>query len=110
MTRTHLAPLNSESAYRVPWHFERGHSGGVVASRGPSSHCFTLRNLGAERLTRVTFTLYGSGLMPTSAPSTLEPGDALEIVISGANLERNTIGLVRWFRPSGQEYLWRVSF
>jgi hypothetical protein len=121
MTRTHLAPLNPESAYRVPWHFERGalelgpfelgpFELGHDAGAGSGAHCFTLRNLGSERLTRVTFNLYGSGLMPTSAPSTLEPGDALEIVISGANLERDTIGLVRWFRPSGLEYLWRVSF
>ncbi|HEY1531341.1 MAG TPA: hypothetical protein VGF80_11030 [Galbitalea sp.] len=98
MTRTRLAALSTENAYRVPWHFERGDG------------AFTLVNLGAERLTRVTFNLYGSGIMPTSAPSTLEPGDALEIVISGATLERDTIGLVRWFRPDGQEYLWRVSF
>jgi hypothetical protein len=98
MTPAHLAALNTENAYRVPWHFERadGH--------------FTLRNLGQERLTGVTFTLYGSGIMPTSAPSTLQAGDALEIVIAGANLQRDTIGLVRWFRPNGQEYLWRVSF
>jgi hypothetical protein len=48
--------------------------------------------------------------MPASAPATLEPGDALEIVISGADLARDTIALVRWFRPNGQEYLWRVSF
>jgi hypothetical protein len=56
------------------------------------------------------FSLHGSGVMPVSAPSTLEPGDVLEIVISGSDLARNTIGVVRWFRPDGQEYLWRVSF
>jgi hypothetical protein len=104
MTRTHLAALNTENAYRVPWQFERGDG------RASVRHCFTLRNLGLERLTRVTFNLYGSGIMPTSAPSTLEPGDCLEIVISGTNLQRDTIGLVRWFRPDGREYLWRVSF
>jgi hypothetical protein len=98
MTRMHLAALNTESAYRVPWLFERGD--GV----------FILRNLGVERLTGVTFNLYGSGIMPTSAPATLESGDALEIVISGHDLARDTIGLVRWFRPNDHEYLWRVSF
>jgi hypothetical protein len=98
MTRTHLAALSTDSAYRVPWLFERG-----------DGH-FTLRNLGRERLTAVTFNLYGSGMMPASAPSTLEAGDALEIVISGHDLAKDTIGLVRWFRPNGQEYLWRVSF
>jgi hypothetical protein len=104
MTRTHLAALNAENAYRVPWHFERGD--GITKP----AHCFTLRNLGQERLTGVTINLYGSGIMPTSAPATLEPGDSLEIVISGADLARDSIGLVRWFRPNDQEYLWRVSF
>jgi hypothetical protein len=104
MTRSHLAALNTDNAYRVPWLFERG------TGHAPSPSGFTLRNLGSETLTRVTFNLYGAGLMPSSAPSTLEPGDALEIVISGADLARDTIGLVRWFRPNGQEYLWRVSF
>jgi hypothetical protein len=98
MTRSRLAALSTDSAYRVPWHFERGDG------------IFVLRNLGSERLTAVTFNLYGSGLMPASAPATLEPGDALEIVISGADLARDTLALVRWFRPNGQEYLWRVSF
>jgi hypothetical protein len=98
MTRTHLAALSTESAYRVPWHFERG-----------DGH-FTLRNLGNESLRRVTFNLYGAGLMPTSAPVTLEPGEALEIVIAGRDLEVSAIGVVRWFRPNDDEYLWRVSF
>jgi hypothetical protein len=98
MPRTRLAALNTDSAYRVPWLFERGDG------------IFILRNLGVERLLGVTFNLYGSGMMPTSAPATLESGEALEIVISGHDLARDTIGLVRWFRPNGQEYLWRVSF
>jgi hypothetical protein len=98
MTRTHLAALSTDTAYRVPWLFERGHG-----------H-FTLRNLGPERLTAVTFNLYGSGVMPASAPVTLEAGDSLEIVISGHDLAKDTIGLVRWFRPNAQEYLWKVSF
>ena len=104
MTRTSLAALSTEDAYRVPWHFERGD--GVELP----SNCFRLRNLGPERLAAVTFNLYGAGIMPASAPSTLEAGDALEIVIWGADLARDTIGLVRWFRPNGTEYLWRVSF
>jgi hypothetical protein len=104
MSRTRLAALSSESAYRVPWLFERGDGTAMP------TNCFALRNLGAERLTAVTFNLYGSGVMPASAPSTLEPGDSLEIVVSGHDLARDTIGVVRWFRPDGQEYLWRVSF
>src|ERR1700679_1620449 len=98
MTRTRLVAGSRRSAYRVPWNFERG-----------DGH-YCLRNLGVERLTAVTFNLYGSGIMPASAPATLEAGDSLEIVISGRDLAKDTIGLVRWFRPNGQEYLWRVSF
>jgi hypothetical protein len=98
MTRTRLAAVSHETAYRVPWFFERGDG------------IFTLRNLGQEQLTAVTFTLYGAGLMPTSAPATLEAGDSLEIVIAGRDLARDTIAVVRWFRPNGSEYLWRVSF
>lgn len=104
MSRTRLAALSSESAYRVPWLFERG-DGTVMPP-----NCFSLRNLGTERLTAVTFNLYGSGVMPASAPASLEPGDALEIVVSGHDLAKDTIGVIRWFRPDGQEYLWRVSF
>src|SRR5580704_6609696 len=104
MSRTRLAALSRETAYRVPWLFERGDGLAMPPN------CFSLRNLGAERLTAVTFNLYGSGVMPASAPATLEAGDALEIVISGRDLAKDTIGLVRWFRPNGQEYLWRVSF
>ena len=98
MTRLRLAALSTESAYRVPWAFERG-----------DGH-YSLRNLGRESLAAVTFALYGPGLMPATAPATIEPGDALEIVIAGDNLARATIGVVRWFRPDGEEYLWRVSF
>jgi hypothetical protein len=98
MSRPRLAVLSRESAYRVPWSFERG-----------DGH-YALRNLGRESLEAVTFSLYGSGVMPATAPATLHAGDALEIVISGRNLAKDAIGLVRWFRPDGLEYLWRVSF
>ncbi len=104
MTRAHLAALSTDSAYRVPWLFERGD--GVTQPQNR----FTLRNLGLERLSGVTLNLYGSGVMPATAPATIGAGDALQIVVAGHDLARDTIGLVRWFRPNGQEYLWRVSF
>jgi hypothetical protein len=104
MIRSHLAALSIENAYRVPWNFERGDGTSMP------TNFFVLRNLGPECLTAVTFNLYGSGIMPASAPATLEAGDSLELVIAGSDLARNTIGLVRWFRPNGDEYLWRVSF
>lgn len=104
MSRMHLAALSTETAYRVPWLFERGDG------QHRAANCFVLRNLGPEPLTGVSFNLYGSGVMPASAPATLEPGDSLELVVSGADLARDTIAVIRWFRPDGQEYLWRVSF
>jgi hypothetical protein len=48
--------------------------------------------------------------MPASTPSTLQPGESLEVMISGRDLARSTVLLVRWFRSTGEEYLWRVSF
>jgi hypothetical protein len=96
--RTTLAILSTESAYRVPWRFDRGNG------------IYVLRNLGAETLTGVTFVLRGPGIMPASLPVTLDAGDVLEIAISGHDLARATLGVIRWFRPDGQEYLWRVAF
>lgn len=98
MTRPRLNIVSTESSYLVPWVFERG-----------AGH-YALRNVGREPLGAVTFMLFGSGVMPATTPSTLQAGEALEIMIAGSNLARNTVGVVRWFRPDGREYLWRVSF
>jgi len=69
-----------------------------------------LDNLGGERLTGVTITLFGRGLMPVGPPAVVDPGMNLEVTIYGDDLARDTIGVVRWFRPDGSEWLWRVSF
>jgi len=87
-----------EHAYRVPFRLER---------RPPT---YTLLNIGAEQLHGVTFTLHGSGLMSANTPALLHPGEALQVIVSGYDLPRNAIMVVRWFRPTGIEYLWRVSF
>ena len=100
MTRRHLAALSTEAAYRVPWSLERDAIDGQ----------FSLRNLGLESLSGVTVSLYGSGELPTTAPRTLHSGDILEVEISGYDLARNSIAIVRWFRPDGSDYLWRISF
>jgi hypothetical protein len=93
-------PHYPDSAYPVPFHLER--------DAGPRR--YRLTNAGDEALEGVTLSLLGAGLMPASAPSTLQPGEALEVSISARDLARSTVLLVRWFRPSGEEYLWRVSF
>ena len=69
-----------------------------------------LTNEGQEPVDGVTLTLLGAGVMPATVPSTLQPGESLEVMISGRDLARSTILIVRWFRSTGEEYLWRVSF
>jgi hypothetical protein len=85
--------------YRVPFLFDR--------SRAP---VYRLVNVGSERLRGVTVTLLGSGLMPALAPATLDPTWSIEIAIRGADLARDSTLVIRWLRPSGEDYLWRVSF
>jgi hypothetical protein len=87
-------------AYPVPFRIER--------DAGPRRYLLT--NRGQEPVEGVTLTLLGAGVMPASTPSTLQPGESLEVLISGRDLARSTILVVRWFRSTGEEYLWRVSF
>jgi hypothetical protein len=89
-----------DSAYPVPFHIER--------DAGPRRYLLT--NNGPEPVEGVALSLLGAGVMPASVPSTLQPGETLEISISGRDLARSTVLVVRWFRPNGEEYLWRVSF
>lgn len=89
-----------DSAYPVPFRIER--------DSGPRRYVLT--NSGPEPVDGVTLSLLGAGVMPASAPSTLQPGEAVEVMIAARDLARSTVLVVRWFRPSGEEYLWRVSF
>ena len=89
-----------DSAYPVPFHLKR--------DAGPRR--YLLSNRGCERLDGVTLSLLRAGVMPATAPSTLWPGESLEVVIAARDLARSTVLMVRWFRPSGEEHLWRVSF
>jgi len=86
-------------AYPVPFTLER--------ARG---NLHRLKNASSETLRGVTLTLHGAGMMSTSVPATLEPGEVLEVTIAGRDLARSTILVVRWFRPDDVEYLWRISF
>jgi hypothetical protein len=86
--------------YRVPWIFIRPIRG----------RTYVLDNLSDERLTGVTVTLFGRGLMPVGPPATVDPGMNLELTIYGDKLAENSVGVVRWFRPDGSEWLWRVAF
>lgn len=85
--------------YRIPFAFDRA-----------SAPRFRLSNTGRETLRGVTVTLTGSGVMPAGLPRVLRPGEHLELVVRGDDLARDTVLVVRWLRPSGEEYLWRVAF
>jgi len=87
-------------AYAVPWVFDR--------TDGPP--LFALTNAGGEVLHAISLHLLGSGTMLCRAPITMRPGDRVRIVIRADDLALNTVLVVRWFRPDGDEYLWRVSF
>ena len=87
-------------AYRVPFRLERE----------PAANVYRLTNASVEVLHGVSFTLHGSGVMAVSPPRTVRPGYGVEVTIAAANLAVDTILVVRWFRPSGIEYLWRVAF
>ena len=83
----------------MPFRFDR--------SRAPS---YRLVNVGGETLRGVSAVLNGPGLMPALYPSTLRPEEALELVIRGEDLARDTSLTVAWTRSDGEEYLWRVVF
>jgi hypothetical protein len=40
----------------------------------------------------------------------VHPGEAVAATVTGKDLERDTIVIVRWLQPDGLEYLWQVSF
>ncbi|MBN9238388.1 MAG: hypothetical protein BGO97_01790 [Micrococcales bacterium 70-64] len=86
-----------EDAYRVPFRLER---------RPPE---YRLVNEGDEPVHGVAVTVHGAGMLAANSPAKLQPGEALEVTISGERLERASILVVRWFRPDGVEYLWRAS-
>lgn len=85
-------------AYRVPWRVDRRHA--------PT---YRLINAGAEPLWGVSLSLSGPAMMPATAPKRLVQGECLAITVRGRDIERDTVLFVRWFRPGGEEYLWRVS-
>ncbi len=95
------AEPDTPPAYAVPWDFDR--------SQGPP--VFTLTNAGTEVLHAISLHLLGSGRMLCRAPITMRPGDSMRIVLRhDEDLALDTVLVVRWFRPDGGEYLWRVSF
>lgn len=93
------SPL-TDRPYAVPFRIDR--------DAGPRRYLLT--NTSGEPLDGVALSLLGQGVMPASPPKTLDPGQTLEVLISAKDLARSTVLVVRWFRPTGEEFLWRVSF
>lgn len=87
-----------EDAYPVPFQLER------------TPPNYRLTNLGDEPVHGVAVTIHGAGTLAANSPAKLQPGEALEVTITGEQLARSSILVVRWFRPNGTEYLWRASF
>lgn len=87
-------------AYRVPFVVDR--------SRAPVR--YYLVNRSSETLASVRLSLLGSGLLLPISRSSMLPGSLLGFAVRGPNIARNAVVIVRWFRPNGDEYLWRVSF
>lgn len=99
MLRLIAADPPGAPAYRVPFEVER-----VLAPR------FTLHNRGSESLHGVTLTLLGDGRLLWGLPTALDAGGSLQFVVRADDPARNSVLVVRWFRPNGDEYLWRVAF
>ncbi|UOE45558.1 hypothetical protein [Agromyces larvae] len=89
----------ADAAYRVPWHVDRRHD-----------PWFTLVNTSDEPLSGVHLTLSGDGRLLWRPLLTVPPGGSVPFVVHADDPARNSIACVRWFRPDGGEYLWRVSF
>ena len=87
-------------AYRVPFVVDR--------SRAPFR--YYLVNRSAETLDSVRLSLLGSGLMLPISTRRVLPGGIVAFSAQGHDQSRNSVVIVRWFRPNGDEYLWRVSF
>jgi hypothetical protein len=91
--------FSSPQPYPVPWRVDRRHA--------PT---YRLVNAGLEPLWGVSVSISGAALMRATTPRRLVPGECLAVTVHGRDIARDTILIVRWFRPCGDEYLWRVSF
>ncbi|MFZ7088276.1 hypothetical protein [Curtobacterium sp. RRHDQ10] len=87
------------TAYRVPFRIDR---------TDPPRR-YDLVNVGPEPLDAVTLTHLGTGYCPPLAVRRLDPGRHLALAVFGASREDTGVVIVRWRRPEGSEYLWRMS-
>ncbi len=69
-----------------------------------------LVNASDEPLRWVRVEMTGPGLAAARLTPRLDPGEALEIAVRGDELAAASRLVVRWLRPSGEEYLWGLAF
>ncbi len=87
-------------AYEVP----------LWIDRAGAPRYYRVCNLGDEPLRGLRPSLLGPGhLEPVHVPLLTVGGD-VTLTVVGPDLERDSVMVLRWFRPDGTEYLWRFSF
>lgn len=87
------------AAYRVPWAVERR-----------DDPRFLLVNTSDEELHGVHLVLTGAGRLLWTRPLRVEPGGRIAFVLHADDPARDCVVCVRWFRPDGGEYVWRIVF
>lgn len=99
MQQQRFPPRRPTEAYAVPFLLDR--------SRSPN---FLLLNVSDEDLYGLTFRLSGPGIVAPLGPLELRAGNVIRFSVRGDEPARSSVLIVRWFRPNGDEYLWRISF
>ncbi|WP_158863429.1 hypothetical protein [Leifsonia sp. AG29] len=98
--RSPSVPLRPRrTAYRVPWRVDRS-----------SAPHYRLVNTGRHELRGVTVSLAGPASLRVHSPASVRPGEAVRATVTGGDLARSALLVVRWFAPDGREYLWQLSF
>lgn len=87
-------------AYPVPFWIDRRHA----------PRLYRVCNTGDEPVRGVRATLLGPGHVEPVLVPLLDIGGAVTLTVLGPDLERGSVAVLRWFRPDGDEYLWRFSF
>lgn len=88
-----------EIAYRVPFIVHRSSASALV-----------IQNTSQETLKHLRLSLSGEGVFWSNNMGRLAPGESAEVKILGNDLAKNSLLVLRWFRDTGEEYLWQVSF
>ena len=84
--------------------------GPVVVDRARAPLRYYLVNRSQEPLEGVRLSLLGSGQMLPVSSRRMQPGGIVAFAADSAGLSRTSVVIVRWFRPDGDEYLWRITF